>query len=93
MESRIIYVFDQVVNLLDRMLGMVATFRDELLDLHGRELTLGRLMSDNNSILLNLLLDLLSLRDIINTLPDRLGERFGSEINKALSKHFGDKKK
>ena len=83
LDSRIIYLFEQIVNLLDRFLVLITDFREELAHLENRDVALDRMaFQENNSTL---------LEAITNTLPDRLGERFGRELEKALKKYLGDK--
>ena len=90
-EMRIVYIFEQITNVLDRILRLINDFREELSEIQGREAELNRALStENNSMLLNMSL----LMDAVtNTLPDRLSERFGRELERNLSKFFGDKKR
>lgn len=83
LDARILYLFEQIVNLLDRFLVLITDFREEVAQLENRDIALDRMIfQENNSVLLDA---------ITNTLPDRLGERFGRELEKALKKFLGDK--
>lgn len=83
LDTRILFLFEQIVNLLDRFLVLITDFREEVAQLENRDIALDRMIfQENNSVL---------LEAVTNTLPDRLGERFGRELEKALKKYLGDK--
>lgn len=84
-EFRILHIFEQLLGLIDRFLVILGDFREEINELQNRDLAVSRMVSSENNSQL--------MEAITNTLPERLAELFGREIEKSLNKFFGDKKK
>ena len=83
LDTRILYLFDQITSLLDRFLVLITDFREELAQIENRDIALDRMVFQENNAAL--------LEAITNTLPERLGDRFGRELERALKKFLGDK--
>lgn len=86
-ELRILMILEQLTSLLDRFVLILGEFREEveLHEIRNRQLERTRMSSNENNSLL--------IEAITTTLPERLAELFGVELERALAKFLGQDKK
>lgn len=92
-DLRLLYVFENLINLIDRFINLIDELRINYLDNQNNDILINRIISEENNS---------DLMDAITfTLPDRLANRISErfsiilaqELEKVFSKYFGDKKR